>query len=218
MIDTDKIREIVVTGLKNYLGVEVIRSNQNEEPPEYPYIVYTITTLESENNGTYGEYDDGIRRKEVTQTWSISAVADTNEDSTKLAVKARDWLEEIGRTYMNDNDVICQSCSNITNRDNVLTVEYEYKNGFDAVFWTFSEVESTIESTGVIEEVVIGDNPIKPQDGYEHYDGEYVVTPAVVQQSLHTENKVMDDDVTVKAIPYYEVENADNGVTVIIGG
>lgn len=141
MIETDKIRKCVVPGLAEYLGVQVIRSNQNQKPPKLPYLVYTITTLETENKGTYGEYEDGVLRKPATQIWSLSALAATNAESVKIASMARDWLDCVGTTYMNDQGVICQNCTNVTNRDNVLSVEYEYKNGFDATFWAMSEVK-----------------------------------------------------------------------------
>ena len=52
--------------------------------------------------------------------------------------------------------------------------------------------------------------------GGEHYQGEYIITPspsdAIV---LETEGKVMDDDVTVIKIPYYETSNV-TGKTVYI--
>ena len=49
------------------------------------------------------------------------------------------------------------------------------------------------------------------------YGGEYVVTPSIVEQTLPTRNKTLAGDVTVEAIPYYEVSN-DTGNTFIIGG
>ena len=52
----------------------------------------------------------------------------------------------------------------------------------------------------------------------EHYTGAYDVTPLITAQSLPTAGKRMRSDVTVKAIPYYEVSNAQSGETVIIGG
>lgn len=56
-------------------------------------------------------------------------------------------------------------------------------------------------------------------DDRPHYDGEYIVTPKVAQQTtLATTNKVMDDDVTVLEIPYAEVSNLIGGKTAIIGG
>lgn len=152
MIDVDKLKQVVVSGLKKYLGCEVIRTNQNAEPPAYPYVSYTITTLASANNGTYEEYEDGTTRKQLTQTWSITAQSNSEGESVNLALKAREWLDYAGRVYLKDNGVIVQSVTNITNRDNILTVEYEYKNGFDVVFYLFDETENNINKSGVIEE------------------------------------------------------------------
>lgn len=90
MIDTESIRLAVVAGLGVYCGVPVIRSNQNEAPPAYPYLVFTVITPETANNGTFGEYEDGIDRRPTTQLWSISAVADENAASLRLASKAKD--------------------------------------------------------------------------------------------------------------------------------
>lgn len=53
---------------------------------------------------------------------------------------------------------------------------------------------------------------------YPLYEGEYEVTPKVVPQKLETANRSMETDVTIHAIPYYEVDNAFQGQTVIIGG
>ena len=156
MIDYEKMRVTVVKGLRAYLDCPVIRSNQTAELPPYPYISYTVTTLMSANRGTYGEWDDGIARKQVTTTWSITALSDDNAESVALAMKAREWLELGGQTYMNDNKVIVQSVGAITNRDNILTYGYEYRNGFDCVFWCHDEVK--MPETEEIKEVVLGDD------------------------------------------------------------
>lgn len=52
--------------------------------------------------------------------------------------------------------------------------------------------------------------------GTEPYEGEYIVTPKVEAQTMPTKEKVMLDDVTIKAIPYAEVSNNANGTTVTI--
>lgn len=53
----------------------------------------------------------------------------------------------------------------------------------------------------------------------EHYEGAYIVTPKVGEQTvLATNNKVMDNDVTVLEIPYGTVVNLSGGKTAIIGG
>lgn len=146
MIDNEKLRTIVVKGLKKYLNIPVVRGNQNAAPPDYPYLSYNVTTLESANNGTWGEYEDNIDRIPVTQTWSITVQSNKEDESISFAGKARDWLIHSGRIYLNDNDVIVQSVTDITNRDNMISIEYEYKNGFDVVFWLMNEVERYAES------------------------------------------------------------------------
>lgn len=164
MIDYANIRRTIVKGLSDYLQCPVIRANQTAEMPPYPFVSYTITTLVGQNNGTYGEYEDGIYRKPVTQTWSISALSSDNEESVTLAVKAREWLDHIGTTFLSDNNVIVQSVGNITNRDNILTVEYEYKNGFDIVLSMFDEIGETLETDGIIDAVQLGDKIVEKPD------------------------------------------------------
>lgn len=149
MIDNEKIREIVVTGLREYLGIPVIRGNQNAEPPDYPYVSYNIITLESANNGTYGEYKDGVDRIPVTQTWSISIQSNKYDESITLASKAREFLCHTGSCYLNDNNVIVQKVGEITNRDNLISIDYEYKNGFDAVFWLMREAKNPMENSTI---------------------------------------------------------------------
>lgn len=50
---------------------------------------------------------------------------------------------------------------------------------------------------------------------YELYDGEYSVTPKIQSQTLGTKEKIMKNDLEVKAIPYYETSN-DSGTTIYI--
>lgn len=49
------------------------------------------------------------------------------------------------------------------------------------------------------------------------YDGDYQVVPKSTEQVLSTKDKKMTDDVTVKAIPYFETSNEEDGVTIFIG-
>lgn len=156
MTDYDGIIETVVTGLSEYLGCKVIESNSNGPKPAYDYLTYKIITPMSENKGTYGEYEDGIDRKPFTQTWSLSALSNKAINSVKLANKARTWLDRVGTTYLNDKNIIVQSCGSVANRDNLLSIGYEYKNGFDFVLWLFDEIENPAEKDGYIEAADFG--------------------------------------------------------------
>lgn len=54
--------------------------------------------------------------------------------------------------------------------------------------------------------------------GYSHYNGPYQVVPSVATTVLTTADKVMDDDVIVHPIPFFEVSNTAGGNTIYIGG
>jgi hypothetical protein len=161
MIDYDGMRATVVKGLKDYLNCPIVRANQTEKPPKYPYVTYTITQLLGENNGRYGAYGDGKDRKMFNQTWSISALSDDNTESVTLAIKAREWLDHIGHTYLSDNNVVVQSIGSVMNRDNVISIEYEYKNGFDVVFTLFDVVDNP--HTEFIETADVNGTTVKPK-------------------------------------------------------
>lgn len=53
--------------------------------------------------------------------------------------------------------------------------------------------------------------------GGEIYDGSYEVVPQVAPQTLETQHKVMNANVTVHEIPYAEVTNTSGGMTATIG-
>lgn len=173
MIDYENIRIKICKGLREYLGCPVIRSNQNapvedafretqEEQQEnvktYPYVSYTITRLMDENAGTYGVYSDGMERKPFTQTWSISVLSNDDSECVMLALKAREWFDRAGNTYFSDNDIVIQSVGSVTNRDNFLTAEYEYRKGFDITVYLFDEIGDQTEADGYIETANINSN------------------------------------------------------------
>ena len=49
------------------------------------------------------------------------------------------------------------------------------------------------------------------------YSGPYSVTSSVYNQSLSTNETYMNDNITIKKIPYYEVSNLSGGKTASIG-
>ena len=150
MIDYKHIINTVVKGLHEYLDCPVIPSNRIAEVPKYPYVSYTITTPTSANKGTYEEYADCVR-KQVTQTWSITALSDDDIESLVIANKAKDWLAYIGRLYLSDRGIYVQSVGAVTPRDNVLTVGYEHKKGFDCFFTCYDIIIPDDESIEKVE-------------------------------------------------------------------
>lgn len=167
MIDIDKIRKIIVKGLKDYLQIKLIKSNQTGDIPKYPYGSYTINAISKNNNGTWEQHSDGTFAKMISQTWSITFQSDDSIESAEIAMKARNWFELIGRTYLKDNNITVQSVGNITPRDNLITIEYEHRNGFDVVFYLMDTIEGDIVTaeTGIIDSITIGDKTISKKEG-----------------------------------------------------
>lgn len=103
---------------------------------------------------------------------------------------------------------------------------------FDAISESFTVLEATIDKmaddidgsnlpevstddNGKVLMVVDGNWKV---DGLPVYDGAYEVTPsATTDQTLLTSGKMMDADVKVNKIPYAEVSNSSDGLTVTIG-
>lgn len=149
MVNFSTIRHVITSAIEAHIGKPVIRTNQDATPPEYPYIAYTITTLMRTNNGTYGEFIEEDKngaskkyyRKEFQQVWSFTACADDDLTSKELALQLYDFLDNIGALDLAEDGVVIQRIENITNRDNLLTNGYEYRNGFDVFFAFMNEIE-----------------------------------------------------------------------------
>lgn len=63
--------------------------------------------------------------------------------------------------------------------------------------------------------LTVGD--IHMDGGYDFYSGEYEVLPKANENTiLPTKNKILEENVIVLDIPYYEVSNVD-GITIYIG-
>ena len=80
---------------------------------------------------------------------------------------------------------------------------------FPAKFESFNKALSTeFDNVQYVKEVIT--------EEVEPYEGKYEVTPTAEGEVLPTKDKKMRDDVTVKAIPYYEVRNPSGGTTLYI--
>lgn len=56
-----------------------------------------------------------------------------------------------------------------------------------------------------------------PVVGAPEYSGPYDITPLFSVQTLPTAKRLMQQDVTIRKIPQYEVSNDSGGYTLIIG-
>ena len=148
-----KFRDIEITiteGLQKETDCYVIRANQTAPIPDYPYISYTITQPFSQKGGTYGIYDNGIKAKPVRQVWSFTVQSDNNIECLNLAAKCKNYFDIKGKNFLNDFGIVVQSTGNVINRDNLITIDYEYRNGFDVTFSLMDIIEDEKETINII--------------------------------------------------------------------
>ena len=130
---------IIVEALKSYLSTdkrpcEVVRQNQVAEVPPYPYVSYTITTPINTHHGTYSQAEDGTLYKDVLQTWSFTVQSDDQDEAMSLALKIHSFFSVVGVQMLADKKISVHRVQGVTTRDNLLTIQYEYRNGLDVTF------------------------------------------------------------------------------------
>ena len=76
-----------------------------------------------------------------------------------------------------------------------------------SVTFRFGQTDSTAMAVELGRPVYMGGEP---------YEGPYDVTPKVTAQILPTAKKLMREDVSVRAIPYFDVSNPAGGNTIYI--
>ena len=158
MIDQQYVNKTVVDGLEQALGRPVVKQNTAGKRPGYPFLAFTVTTPALHPGGTYGDYG-GEYRREVRQVWSLTAHGDRDNETLTLALAACDWLEQGGRLWLGDRDIVVRKAGGIANRDTVLTAGFEYRYGFDVTFVlenviekASDELSEVIETARVTEE------------------------------------------------------------------
>lgn len=153
MIDQKKIESTIVNGLQDYLGCPVILANQHSPAPSYPYVSFTVTSLKTANNGAYGTEYNGVFYKHFKQRWSFTVQSDDDNQCSEITLKTYDWFSLVAVTFLSDNEIYIERLEDISNRDNLITIQYEYRRGFDVTFVIMDVIEPDFE---IIESVHLG--------------------------------------------------------------
>ena len=151
MIPLRQMRTDIARALADVLGIPVIRGNQSAPAPRYPYATYNIITPATAKGGTWQQHEDGYDRLLVRSIWSFTFLAQDCDESMANAIRAREWFEHTGCTWLGGRGIAVQSVTDIANRDNIISVEYERRSGFDVSFYVYDEVHRPIDDTGYIE-------------------------------------------------------------------
>ena len=167
MIDHRQNEIVIVEGLKAYLSTperpcEVVRQNQIVEVPQYPYGSYTVTTPISGSKGTYSEAEDGTLYRNIEQTWSFTIQSDDQDEAISLALRAYDFFAAAALTMLADHGISVIRVQPVTNRDNLVSIEYEYRKGLDITFGLLQRIRpADILSNDVIETLNLDDTEIE---------------------------------------------------------
>ena len=153
-----EIEKVIIQGLEDYLGepnrpCPVILANLNTPIPDYPYVAYTVTQRVVSNNGLYGIMSDGRRVKQYDCVISFTVQSDDIDEVAELAIRMVRWFNAVGIVYLSDNEIAVKNVGTVTNRDNLISVEYEYRQGLDVTFTLLDVIEaSEFDGDGYIEE------------------------------------------------------------------
>lgn len=158
MIDNRACEKTIQNGLQAYLNehmsrqCNVVLGNSKYPAPQYPYLSYNITTPIVARGGTWEQHENNDQMQ-LLQRWSFTAQSDSVDESIQMAMLAYEYFDHVGRLYLSDNGIVVVSVSDINNRDNMLSIAYEHRNGFDVTFRMTHTVERP--DAGQIETVEI---------------------------------------------------------------
>ena len=149
MIDQFELNDVICEGIKKDCHCECVKTNSTARLPAYDFVSFTVLNFGT-SGGTSAVYasEDNTketRSKEGRLTYSFTTHSDKDNASLLLAVAIHDWFEESGRQYLKDRGIVVKSVGMVTNRDNILTVGYEYRNGFDVVLTVVNNIETSID-------------------------------------------------------------------------
>lgn len=141
MIQQAAINQTMLRMLEEYTGLVVVPSNTTKKMPAYPFISYTIINT-STKKGTYSvateienvdgeEVQTNTRYMPLLQKWSFTIQSDNDAEAQHFALLCKDFFECAKYQELADCDIIVADVGDITPRDNMLTIEYEYRKGFD---------------------------------------------------------------------------------------
>lgn len=139
----------IVNALQGVLNCPVIKANQHSPVPPYPYVSFTIITPMVANGGTWGEYEDGTRTKPFKQVWSFTVQSDDDSQALELSMQMYEFFDR-RNSDLSDKGIVAERVSNIANRDNFITIQYEHRYGFDVTFSFMRESTSVIEEPELV--------------------------------------------------------------------
>lgn len=163
MINIDEIQTTMLGMLEEYTGCTLVPTNTTEDMPAYPYISFTLINIDT-RKGTYSRHTATkiVEGEEIATTlltmpeklkYSFTAQSDNDTEALIIAMKVKDFFEEAKLQALADKEIIVADVGGITPRDNMLTIEYEYRKGLDVTLSLNNIIEDT--TTDIIEKTTL---------------------------------------------------------------
>ena len=165
MMDVKSLQREMLRLLEDYTGCKVVQANTTKQMPNYPYISYSILNVDT-RKGTYSAHT-GTKIVEGIETpvnmlsmpasikYSFTVQSDDDVEALIHSISIKDFFEESKRQELADIGLIVSDVGGITPRDNMLTIEYEYRKGLDVTLSLNNVMESA--DVGVISDATIND-------------------------------------------------------------
>lgn len=134
--------DLICAGITAELGCQVVKSNITDHVPAYPFVSFTITGIRTRQR-TYADAE--MPYVPASVTYSFTVQSNDDYEALALAMRLHDWFEETGRMYLKDNGMVFTDIGQISERDNMITLEYEHRKGFDCVLNLMNYVERNDE-------------------------------------------------------------------------
>ncbi|WP_301171033.1 phage neck terminator protein [Brevibacillus nitrificans] len=148
MIPFKAIRSTIVRGLASHLGLPVIELNGGGDIPKTAFLTYDFDQGIGESKGFPVEFQEGSKIRQVETvpfTVSFLSYADDKATSIENAMRARDWFKTTGYEVLKDTvNVVVADLGPVENRDVLIGVEWERRQGFDVDFRTIDETEMAL--------------------------------------------------------------------------
>lgn len=146
-----EVRNLIVSGLHEYMGLFVVLSNQLNPEMELPFIIYSVTTPYIPEGGT-GDMqsmanEDGsvrvTRYEQPTCTFSFTVCSMDRQtkdgfvlgedEALDLAEKAQGWFLHTGYEYISGKGLTVVDIANVQERSFLQVDEEARRYGFDVV-------------------------------------------------------------------------------------
>ncbi len=171
MIQIKEIQRKMLSLLEEYTGCTLVPSNTTKKMPPYPYVSYSVINIGT-RKGTYSVHTGTktVEGKEIPTSvlsmptnakYSFTVQSDDDTEALMIAMQIKDFFEETKRQELTDNGIIVAEVGGITPRDNMLTIEYEYRKGLDVTIRLLNVLEKA--DTGEISNVTINDIEVEKE-------------------------------------------------------